>query len=120
MPDKNVGPDKQPRRSVNIHFRVTEDEASAIRQRMAEVGVYDLGAYARRMMIHGLHITVDLTDVGEMVSLLRRVGLNVNQIAKRANETRSIYAADLEDMRRAYDEIWIAARKILGGLSKIK
>ncbi len=120
MPDKPKEKDNQPRRSVNIHFRATEEEAAAIRKRMTEIGVSDLGAYARRMMIDGLHITVDLTEVREMVALLRRVGLNVNQIAKRANETRSIYASDLDDILKAYDEIWDTARKILDELLKIR
>jgi hypothetical protein len=55
-----------------------------------------------------------------MCTLLRRIGLNINQIAKRANETRSIYATDVDDLRRQYDEIWGTARKILEGLAKIK
>ena len=44
----------------------------------------------------------------------------VNQIAKRANETRSIYAEDVEDLRGQYATLWEAANKILIGLAKIK
>ena len=108
------------RRNIRFHIAATEEEAAQIRQRMSEIGVTDMGAYARKMMIDGLHVTVDLTCVKEMVSLLRRIGLNVNQIAKRANETRSVYASDIEDLRLGYDDIWQAARKILEGLSKIR
>ena len=107
-------------RNIRFHITATEDEAAQIRRRMEEMGVTDMGAYARRMMIDGCHISIDLSDVREMVSLLRRVGLNVNQIAKRANETHSIYADDLEELQQAYDEIWAAARKILEGLSTIR
>lgn len=45
---------------------------------------------------------------------------NINQIAKRVNETQSIYAADVEDLRRKYDGLWDAVNKILTGLAKIK
>jgi len=120
MHDIKQKTDKQPLRPVNIHFRATEEEAAAIRERMAEIGVADLGTYARKMMIDGLHITLDLKDVREMISLLGRVGNNINQIARRVNETHSIYAADMEDIKKHMDEIWGAARGILSELAKIK
>jgi hypothetical protein len=87
---------------------------------MADLGVTNFGAYARKMLIDGYHITLDLTDIREMVKLLGRVGNNLNQIARRANETRNLYAEDVEDIRTAYSEIWSAARKILEELAKIK
>ncbi|MDR1210135.1 MAG: MobC family plasmid mobilization relaxosome protein [Clostridiales bacterium] len=110
----------EPRRTVNFHFRTTEDEAASIRARMEEIGVFSLGAYLRKMAIDGYHVTLDLTDVREMAAQLRRVGLNVNQIAKRCNETRSIHADDVEDLRRMYDGLWAEARKMLDGLAKVK
>jgi hypothetical protein len=55
-----------------------------------------------------------------MVRLLKSTSDNMNQIAKRANETRSVYAADVEDLRERYRELWDAANKILTGLAKIK
>jgi hypothetical protein len=38
--------------------------------------------------------TLDLSDIREMVRLLQNASDNINQIARRANETRSVYAAD--------------------------
>ncbi|GHU52493.1 mobilization protein [Clostridia bacterium] len=112
--------DKEPLRSIKFHFRATEDEAAEIRKRMEEMCVISLGAYLRKMAIDGYHITLDMVDIREMITLLRRVGLNVNQIAKRANETRSIYASDVDDLRQQYDELWESARKILERLAKVK
>ena len=114
--------DKKPNRNRNVRFHVTatEEEAAAIRARMAGIGVTSMGAYARKMMIDGYQIILNLSDIKEMVTLLSRIGSNINQIAKRANETRSIYAADVEDLRQGYSEIWAAANKILTSLSKIK
>ena len=114
--------DKKVNRSRNVRFYVTatEEEAEAIRARMAEIGVSSMGAYARKMLIDGYHITLDLTDVKEMVTQLKRIGTNINQIAKRVNETNSIYSSDMEDLQRSYSEIWKATNKILTALSKIK
>ena len=72
------------------------------------------------MAIDGYHITIDLSDVREMVSLLRRSSNSLNQIAKRVNEAQNIYATDIEDLRQQYDTLWNVANEILAGLAKIK
>jgi hypothetical protein len=108
------------KRDVHFHLWATEEEAALIKERMAATGISSFGAFARKMLIDGYHVNIDLSDVREMVTLLRRCSANINQIAKRANETRSIYAEDVDDLRRQYDTLWEAANKILTGLAKIK
>ena len=108
------------KRSIHFHFWADEEEAALINDRLAISGITSFGAFARKMLIDGYHINIDLSDVREMVTLLRRCSLNINQIAKRANETRNIYAEDVADLRRQYDLLWEAANKILTGLAKIK
>ncbi len=115
--NKKLAKDK---RTVHFHFLANEEEAALIQERMTAAGVTGMGAFARKMLISGYHVNIDLSDVREMVTLLRRCSLNINQIAKRANETRNIYAEDVEDLRRQYDSLWAAANKILTGLAKIK
>ena len=118
MPDKA---NKKPNRKRNVHFHLwaTEEEAALIRKRMADAGVVSLGAYFRKMAITGYHVNIDLSDVRELVRLLRINSNNLNQIAKRANETRNIYEADIEDLRQQYDKLWEVANGILSGLAKI-
>jgi len=106
-------------RNVDLHFLATPDEAAQIRERMASIGMTSLGAYLRKMAIDGMIVQLDLSDVKEMVSLLRRCSNNLNQIARRANEIHSIYETDIEDIRRQYDALWGAANKILASLAKI-
>ena len=108
------------KRDVHFHLWATDEEAALIQERMAATGITSFGAFARKMLIDGYHVNIDLSDVREMVTLLRRCSTNINQIAKRANETRSVYAEDMEDLRRQYDMLWEAANKILTGLSKIR
>lgn len=112
---------KQPLiRNIQLAVWANEEEAALIRERMAASGIRNFSAFARKMLIDGYHINLDLSDVREMVVLLRRCSNNINQIAKRANETRSIYAEDVSDLCRQYDTLWDAANKILLGLAKIK
>lgn len=107
-------------RPIVLRFRANEEEVALIHERMEAAGIRNFSAFARKMLIDGYHVNLDLSDVREMVVLLRRCSTNVNQIAKRANETRNIYAEDLADLRRQYDTLWEAANKILMGLAKIK
>ena len=107
------------KRTIHFHFLATEAESTQIRERMTSIGMTSLGAYLRKMAIEGMFVQLDLSDVKEMVRLLRNATTNINQIARRANEIRSIYETDIEDLRRQYDTLWDAANKILARLAKI-
>ena len=87
------------KRNIQIHFRLTQSEAERLRGKMKEAGIQSQGAYLRKMALDGYCVRLDLQDVREMVSLLRRCSNNLNQYAKRANETGSIYLADLNDLQ---------------------
>ena len=76
-------------------------------------------AYFRKMAIDGYVIHLDLSDVRELITLLRRYSNNLNQLTKRAHETGSIYAADLEDLFQNHQRMFDAAREILTGLASI-
>ena len=56
----------------------------------------------------------------DMVSLLRRSSNNLNQIAKRMNETSRIYAADIECLLENQERLWSVAKEILGRLSNLR
>jgi len=118
MPNKKKQPVRA--RGIHLHFCVNENERELIRERMAMTGVVSLGAYLRKAATDSYFITMDLSDVREMVRLLRNATNCINQIAKRANETRNIYAADIDDLRLQYASLWDAAREILAGLARIK
>lgn len=105
------------KRNVQLHLWVTEDEAALIRDRMNRMGITGLSAYMRKMAIDGFFINIDLSNVQELVSLLRRCSNNLNQYAKVANGTGSIYGADIEDLRVRLNEVWKAANGILKELA---
>ncbi|HCR82570.1 mobilisation protein (MobC) [Anaerosphaera aminiphila DSM 21120] len=107
------------KRNVQLHFMVTERERSLIDEKMAQLGTKNMGAYLRKMAIDGYVIHLDLSDIRELVSLLRRTGNNLNQLTKRAHETGNIYKADIEDLRQSYDELWDMTGEILSRLSSI-
>lgn len=108
------------RRNVQIHFHLTPSEVERMKGKMAQVGIHSQGAYLRKMALDGYCVRLDLQDVKELVSLLRRCSNNLNQYAKRANETGSIYGADIQDLRVRLDELWSMTRGILHRLAQIR
>lgn len=108
------------KRDQDIHFLASKEEVERIHQKMEEIGVRSMGAYLRKMALDGYCINLDLQDVKELVSLLRRCSNNLNQYAKRANETGSIYAADVTDLQERLEEIWDGMKEVLVRLSSIQ
>ena len=77
-------------------------KADRIREKMDEAGIRNMSAYVRKMALDGICVKLDLEDVRELSVLLRRCSNNLNQYAKRANETGSIYAADIADLQAGW------------------
>ena len=108
------------RREIQLKFRVTPEEQALIHQKMEQYGTENMAAYLRKMAIDGYVVRLDLPELWELVSLLRRSSNNLNQLTRRVHETGRFYDADLEDLRQNYDQLWEAARHVLTGLSRIK
>ena len=84
------------KRDQDVHFLASKEEVERIHEKMDELGIRSMGAYLRKMALDGYCIRLDLQDVKAMVSLLRICSNNLNQYAKRANETGSIYQTPTE------------------------
>lgn len=107
------------KKSVRVEFVMSEQEAELVKERMAELGVTNLSAYLRKMAVGGYIIHLDMSDIQEMIRLLRICSNNLNQYARRANETGSIYAADVDDLRTRLDSLWDGMDKLLRGFANI-
>jgi len=94
------------KRNVQIKFRVTEQERGLIEEKMKLLHTNNLAAYMRKMAIDGYIIQVDHTDIKAMTTELQKIGVNINQIAKRVNATSSIYEQDIAEIKGALKEIW--------------
>ena len=62
---------------------------------------------------------MDLSDLKEILRLLQISGNNLNQYAKKANETGSIYHEDIEELKNNRKEILREMRKVLDRLAAI-
>lgn len=108
------------KRDIQLKVRVTPEERAMIEAKMAQLGTTNMAAYMRKMAIDGYVVKLDLPELREMVSLLRYSSNNLNQLARRVNETGRVYAADMEDILQNQERIWQAASGILSRLAAIK
>ena len=107
------------KKSVRVEFVMSEQEAELVKGRMAELGITNLSAYLRKMAVDGYIIHLDMSDIQEMIRLLRICSNNLNQYARRANETGSVYSADVEDLRTRLDSLWDGMDKLLREFANI-
>ena len=107
------------RRDQQLHFRVSKPELERIHSKMAELGILSIGAYLRKMALDGYAIRLDLPELKELVSLLRRSSNNLNQLTRRVHETGRVYDADLEDIAQRQEQLWEGVKEILTQLSRL-
>lgn len=64
-------------------------------------------------------LNLDLPQLRRMAYLLQNCSNNLNQVAKRVNESGKIYAADLADLRTRLDELIDIGKQILSKLAEL-
>ena len=101
------------KRDVQVNFRVSPEELALIEQKMSQLGTNNREAYLRKMALDGYVVQLDLPELKELVSLLRRSSNNLNQLTRRVHETGRVYDADLEDIAQRQEQLWEGVKEIL-------
>ena len=107
------------KREVQLNFRVSPEELALIEQKMAQMGTKNREAYLRKMALDGYVVRLELPELKELVSLMRRSSNNLNQLTRKVHETGRIYDADLEDISQRQEQLWDGVKEILTRLSKL-
>ena len=107
------------KRDVQLNFRVSPEELALIEQKMAQLGTKNREAYLRKMTLDGYVVRLELPELKELVSLMRYSSNNLNQLARRVNETGRIYDADLEDISQRQEALWDGVHQVLTQLAKL-
>ena len=99
--------DKQkPNRYIRKEIKLSPEEWKIIRKRAAALG-QSTGTYIRRISVQGIIKTFDMKQFNHLIMSFNRIGNEVNQIARVANSTKSVYAKDIEDLKKSFDELQI-------------
>lgn len=107
------------KRTTFVSLRLDPEEVEQINQKMEESGIHNRSAYIRKMALDGYCIKLDFSELHELIRLLSICSNNLNQYAKKANETGSIYQDDIQDLQARLDEIYELMQVILEKLALI-
>ena len=90
--------------SKGIYVKFKPEEVEILHNRMKEAGVQNMSAFIRKMALNGYMIIPEWPDLKRMLSLHSRISNNLNQYAKKANETGNIYREDIAELKEMHDE----------------
>ena len=62
-----------------------------------------VGTYIRKIAVQGEIKHYDMSELNSLKMSFNRIGIELNQIAKVANSTQSVYQKDIEDMKKEMD-----------------
>lgn len=94
------------KRKIPLRVDLTEEEKAKIQANADKYSGGNISAYTRKMLLDGMVVNVDYRPIKELSGELGRIGNNINQIARRANETRQISQDEIEQVKRMLNDIW--------------
>lgn len=62
-----------------------------------------VGTYIRKIAVQGEIKNYNMSELNSLKMSFNRIGIELNQIAKVANSTQSVYQKDIEDMKKEMD-----------------
>jgi hypothetical protein len=85
-------------RKNRIYFHLDDNEKKQMEQKMDLLGIRNRDAFARKLLLDGYIVQVDTKPTADLIRLVKNATTNINQIAKRANESGSVYENDVLDL----------------------
>ena len=109
--------DSQEKRNCLLKIYVTEEEKNFIQEKMKVAKIKSMSTYLRKVAIESKIEIRDYSEFKNFRNELNKIGVNINQISRRVNETRSVYKEDLKDIQDKQEEIWQLMKAILSRMS---
>ena len=94
------------KRNIQILFCVYPEEKKFIRRKMIESKTKNMGAYLRKMAIDGYIVNTDTTPLKKQYEEMHKIGVNINQIAKKVNSTGDLYPEEKQELKEMVKELW--------------
>ncbi len=92
-------------RKHELKVFLSDDEERILEGTMKLMKLPSKSFTIRKLIVESALYDVDFREFREIGTQLARIGNNINQIAKRINETRSIYQTDIDEIKKEFKEI---------------
>ncbi len=100
-------------RNHKFTLYLSDEENRILEGKAKYCGLRSKGEMLRQLIIESLLYEVDYSELHEYNMELHKIGTNINQIARRINETRSVYKTDIDKIQKEMDEIWRLQKSML-------
>lgn len=92
------------KRYIRKEVKFNPDEWHTVCERAAALN-QRTGTYIRGIAVKGNIKSFDMKQFNHLIMSFNRIGNEINQIVRVANSTKSIYAKDLEDMKKSFEDL---------------
>ncbi len=92
---------------------LSDDEHRILCAKFEISGMRSKLSFLRQLIIADFVYDVDYSFLREYNYLLEKIGANLNQIVKRVNEMRSIYQADMDEIKGEMAKLWKVQKAML-------
>ena len=103
--------------SKGIYVKFKLEEVEILYDRMKEAGVQNMSVYIRKMALNGYIINPEWPELKEVLLSHSKIGNNLNQYAKKANETGSVYEEDITELKEMFSEETQVLKKAIDAVS---
>ena len=93
------------KRQIRKEIYLTPSENKQIKRIMAEYDMPSFQYYAKNILCQGRVIKIDFSELKNLRIAISRIGGNINQIAKHANENGEISVAEFKEALEYLEEI---------------
>lgn len=92
---------------------LSDSELSQLKHCIDQGGCQSFSEYARRTLLDpGMNfITIDTTGYQDLIFELKRIGNNINQIARSINYSNLITEVELNELRKGIEELIVEVEK---------
>ena len=100
-------------RKNQLQVLLSDKEAIILEAKFKESGLHSKSDFIRDLIRYGNVYYTDYSDLRDLQTELSRIGNNINQIAKKMNETGVAYSEDVKEVKEKQERIWQLLKSIL-------
>ena len=99
--------------SKGIYVKFRPEEMEILQNQMKEAAVQNIRPFIKKMVFIEYMIIPEWPELKGVLSLHSRISNNLNQYAKKANETGKLYEEDIAEIKQMHNEQTKFLKKIL-------
>ena len=106
------------KRTRRLDVMLSDEENKLLNKRLTENGIYNKSAYVRKMILDGAVVKVNIPEISRLISQLKYIGNNVNQLAAAANSGAPVSETAVNSVKAELEKIWNVVNGILSKLTE--